>query len=731
MERKVKFHGSAFGGLETAERLSDAQIDAKARELLTQLSLDEKIKMMSGDVHFWAGMADMLGEGGYADHPWIAGAISRLGIPGVRFVDGPRGVIMDGATTFPVSMGRGATFDPELEERVGDVIGKELRAMGGNFFGGVCINLLRHPAWGRAQETYGEDPYQLGEFGAALTRGVQRHIMACAKHYALNSMENARFSVDVTIEPRPLHEIYLRHFKRAVEQGVASIMSAYNSVNGEWAGQNYDLLTAILKDQWGFEGFVMTDFIFGMRDSKKAALAGQDVEMPFAMIHNRDLKGLVERGEVPVERIDDAALRVLRQQIRFAQGRDPKDYPLNVVGSDAHRNVAREVAEKSIVLLKNEGGLLPLKGIEKMAVIGKLTDTPNTGDGGSSNTRPAHVVTPLQGLREALGDKVEIAHYAGSDPAEAARLALEADVVVLVVGYTHHDEGEFISPDSMAELSKNFPAPTPEEMPIAQAMAAQMSANNTIEAAMPPGGDRKLLTLHPNDEALIQAVAAANPHTVVAMMGGSAIITENWREKVPAILMLWYPGMEGGHAFASILTGKVNPSGKLPCVFAKRAEDLPYYDMNAKAITYDLWHGYRKLERDGAVPAFPFGFGLSYTTFKFANLKLAQAELTRQGALSVSVDVRNTGAQAGDTVVQCYVAVPESRVERAPKELKAFTRVSLQPGEVKTVTIEIPAKELAYYDPQQGWTVEPARYTLIVGQHALDEQALKADFTVL
>lgn len=731
MGTKAKYHGPAFGGLETSAPLSDAQIDAKARQLLAELTLDEKIKMMSGDLPFWPGMADMLG-GGYADHPWIAGEISRLGIPGVRFADGPRGVIMDGGTTFPVSMGRGATFDPELEERVGDVIGREMRAMGGNFFGGVCINLLRHPAWGRAQETYGEDPYQLGAFGSALARGVQKHVMACAKHYALNSMENARFTVDVSIEPRPLHEIYLRHFKRVVEDGVASIMSAYNSVNGEWAGQNYNLLTEILKQQWGFEGFVMTDFIFGMRDSKKAALGGQDVEMPFAMIHNRDLKALVEKGEVPLARIDDAALRVLRQQIRFAQGRDPQAYPLEVAGCEAHRKVAREAAEKSIVLLKNEGALLPLDygHIEKIAVIGRLANTPNTGDGGSSNTRPEYVVTPLQGLSELLHDHVEMMYDDGLDPDRAAQTAALADIVVLVVGYTHNDEGEYVSPDTMNELSKNFPAPTPEEMPIAQAMTANMGATNSVQNAMPPGGDRKLLTLHPNDEALIQAVAAANPRTVVAMMGGSAIITENWRSQVPAILMLWYPGMEGGRAFADILFGQVNPSGKLPCVFAAHAEDLPHYEIDATAITYDLWHGYRKLERDGAAPAFPFGFGLSYTSFEYSELSLAESKLEAGGTLTAAVKVTNSGKLAGDTVVQAYVAVPGSQVERAPRELKAFQRVGLHAGETKTVELNIPVKELAYYDPQAGWTVEPTRYQLIVGQHSLDEHALTAEFSV-
>jgi beta-glucosidase len=729
MGTKANFHGQAFGELETKAPLSDEEIEDRVEELFGQLTQDEKIKMMSGDPPFWLGMADMMG-GGYADHPWVAGAVARLGIPGVRFADGPRGVIMDGGTTFPVSMGRGATFDPELEERVGDVIGRELRAMGGNFFGGVCINLLRHPAWGRAQESYGEDPIHLGEIGAALVRGVQKHVMACAKHYALNSMENARYSVDVTIAPRPLHEIYLRHFKRAVEEGVASIMSAYNSVNGEWCGQNYVLLTQILKQQWGFRGFVMTDFIFGMRDSKKAALAGQDIEMPFDMIHRQHLKSLVERGEVPVERIDDAALRVLRQQIRFAQGRDPREYSLEVVGSEAHRKLAREAAEKAIVLLKNEGPLLPLQGVKKLAVIGKLAAMPNTGDGGSSNTRPPYVITPLQGLQEALEGQAQIIYDDGSDPARAAQIAREAEVAIIVAGYTHLDEGEYVSPDSMAELSKNFPPPTPEEAPIAQAMMANMGATESVANAMPPGGDRRLLTRHPDDEALIQAVAASNPPTWVAMMGGSAIITENWRGQVPAILMLWYPGMEGGHAFADILLGKVNPSGKLPCVFAARSEGLPYYDMNAKGITYDLWHGDRKLERDGAAPAFPFGFGLSYTTFEFDHLRVSDVSLGAGDTLTATLDVTNSGPVTGDTVVQFYIAVPASRVERAPKELKAFKRIGLEPGETKTVHLDIPVKELAYYDEQSGWTVERTSYTVIVGQHSLDDRALRAEIKI-
>ena len=562
----------AFGGIETAAALTDAEIDAKAKALLAQLTPDEKLGLMDGDTRFWTGLAEMMPAGGYASRPWVAGAVPRLGIPGIRFVDGPRGIIMQGATTFPVSMARGAAWDPELETRIGDAIGKELRALGGNFFGGVCINLLRHPAWGRAQETYGEDPIHLGVLGAALATGVQHHAMACVKHFALNSMENARFKVDVTVAERPLQEIYLRHFKRVVDAGVAAVMSAYNSVNGDWCGQSPDLLTRILKREWGFAGFVITDFIFGLRDAKKAVLAGQDIEMPFAMHFDRDLEALVAKGEVPAARIDDACLRILRQQVRFAQGRDPSQYGRAVIGCAAHRAIAREAAAKSIVLLKNDGGLLPLRGVRRLAVIGRLAEVPNTGDGGSSNTYPDHVVTPLEGLRAAAGNQITITFDDGADPVRAAAIAKDADAVLVVAGYTHADEGEYIPPDMMDPFIPTFPKPRPEEEAIAQAITG-----GTRVSGFPPGGDRERLALHPRDEALIQTAADANPHTIVAVMAGSAVIMEAWRARVRAILMLWYPGMEGGHALADILLGHVNPSGRLSCTFPARAEDLPFF----------------------------------------------------------------------------------------------------------------------------------------------------------
>jgi beta-glucosidase len=283
--------------------------------------------------------------------------------------------------------------------------------------------------------------------GAALMRGIQRHVMSCVKHFALNSMENARFKVDVTADERTLHEVYLPHFKRVVIEGVASVMSAYNSVNGEWAGQNKALLTDILQKQWGFQGYVQSDWIFGMRDAKKAALAGQHIEMPWRNVYYRFLPGLVKSGEVPLAVVDDAALRILRQLVRFAQGRDPREYTSNVIDCEAHRHLARESAQKSIVLLKNEEKVLPLRDVQDVTVIGRLADLPNVGDRGSSNMQPLYVVTPLQGLRAAAGAPFRIQYEEGSDLARAATMAKFCDVAVIVAGYTWRDEGEYVAPE--------------------------------------------------------------------------------------------------------------------------------------------------------------------------------------------------------------------------------------------------------------------------------------------
>ena len=710
------------------EKDSDAMknIDARVEALMKNMSLEDKLNLMDGDTPFWSGFGEMVN--GYNVHPYPAGAIPRIGIEGIQFIDGPRGIVMQGATTFPVSMARGATWDTALEEKVGEAIGKELRAHGGNFFGGVCINLLRHPAWGRAQETYGEDPLVLGEMGAALARGVQKHGMACVKHFALNSMENSRFKVDVRIDDRALHEIYLPHFKRVIDKGnVAAVMSAYNSVNGEWCGQNQTLLTDILKSKWGFEGFVITDFIFGMDDSEKAALAGQDIEMPFRMIHDRELMKHVESGAVPMSYIDDAARRILIQQFKWVSS---VDYGKEVIGSKEHRDLSREVAEKSMVLLKNERELLPLKGIKKLAVIGRLADATGTGDRGSSNTRPEYVVTPLEGIRRRFGSIVEIIYNNAGDLKSAADDAKAADATVLIVGYTHEDEGEYVPPDTLEQKSGLLPEPvTPEEKELAQTMLAPMAEREPDSFSA--GGDRENLRLRPEDVRLIQAVSNANPNTIVSIVAGSAIVMEEWKEQVSAILMQWYSGMEGGSALASILAGDVNPGGKLPFVIPTSEKHLPYFDLDTKSITYDLWHGYRKLDRDENKPAFPFGFGLSYTKYQYENLRLNKDIFKDTDTITVSVDVTNTGDMDGDEIVQLYISAIDSKVERALKELKAFSRVAVKSGETKTVTLKFPASDIAFYDVEtENFIVEPIGYGVFIGRHSLDAQALKSRFRI-
>lgn len=720
---------TAFGRLETRDHLTPEQIDGLARGLLAQLSLDEKIAMMHGDTSWFEGSWSMQRNGYQRQPRTTAGAIPRLGIPGVRFSDGPRGFHGEGATTFPQGSARGASWDPSLEERIGDVMGREARALGSNMIGAPCINLARHPAWGRAQEGYSEDSHLLGEMGAALVRGIQRHVMACPKHFALNSMENGRFKVDVTADARTLHEVYLPHFKRVVDQGAASLMSAYNSVNGEWASQNKELLTGILQEEWGFEGFVQSDWVFAVRDAKKAALAGQHLEMPFANVFHRFLPDLIENGEVPESVADDAALRILRQLVTFAQGRDPADYTRDVIGCEAHRRLAREAEQKSIVLLKNDGGVLPLRDVRDVTLFGHLADMPNIGDHGSSTTQPAHVTTMLQGLLAAYGAPFRVQYEEGSDPDRAAAAAGFCDVAVVVVGYTFRDEGEYLTPGGEGPWTDHFPkTPEPEDEPWARRLAEMNAAIGSSLTGL--GGDRTSLTLHPEDEALIQAVAAANPRTVVAVMSGSTVIMEAWRDKVAAILWIGYPGQEGGHAFADVLLGHVNPSGKLPYVIPRRADDLPYFDKDATQITYDLWHGYRKLDRDGTAPAYPFGYGLSYTTFDLTNLQLMQPIIDTVGALAVTVDITNTGDRPGAEVVQLYVRARDSAVERARKELKAFTKVDLDPGETRTVHLVVPAADLAYYDESDGWIVEPGTYDVTVGRHSLDEDALRGQLQI-
>jgi beta-glucosidase len=671
--------------------MSPADIASVIDAILTEATLAEKVGMMSGKGFF----AQYRESGGiWASHPYRAGGgIERLDVPALYFTDGPRGVARGNSTCFPCSMARGASFDPDLEFRIGEIMGIEARAQGCTLSGAVCFNLLRHPAWGRAQETYGEDSYHLGIMGAALGTGIQSHnVAATVKHFALNSMENARFTVDVKIDERALHEVYLPHFKAALDAGVATVMSAYNKMNGEYCGQNRILLTDILRSEWGFEGFVHSDWVMGVYQPYGAS-AGLDVENPEPRVFGDKLVKAVDDGFVGPQDIDQACRRILKVIYRFACAEDPLPaYPLSLVARAEHITVALEAAEKSAVLLANNGALPLDRGrIRKLAVLGKMAGLENTGDHGSSRVRPPYVVTALAGLTAYLGADAILT--GDEDDLAAARSAAdEADAIVIIVGNTRADEGEFI----------------PGDISLGQAAAADGDAA-AINAL---GGDRTELTIRPEQQALIEAAAQSGKPVIVIIVSGSAILVEEWHEKASAILQTFYSGMEGGAALARLLFGDVSPSGKLPFTVARDASDYPFFDREAAEITYDYYHGYTLMDKEGRKPRYAFGHGLSYARFTYRALN---AEVMGD-VVKVSVAVRNDGTVMADEVVQVYVGCPGVAAERPQKQLRAFQRVTVAPSETQIVELHVAISDLAWRNPtSHAWEIERGLYQIMVG----------------
>ena len=703
-----------------AEVRSGADPAEIATGLYEQLTDDERLGLLDGDSPFWQGLIEMTGR--YNGTPIVHGEVARLGIPGTRFVDGPRGCVAGNATAFPVSMARGATWDVDLEERVGQAIGAEVRAVGGNFFGGVCINLPRHPAWGRIQETYSDEPYQLGELGAALTRGVQKWAMACAKHYALNSMENKRFEVDVTISEADLHETYLPQFKRCVDEGVAAIMSSYNSVNGSWAGQNRYLLTDVLRDQWGWTGITVSDFIWGLRDAAASLEAGLDLEEPFAQQRATHLRDQLASGEASWDSVRRSGIRLIAAQLTSYASRVEVDPEPGVFVGEAHRALAQEVAERAMVLLRNDpvdgAPLLPLdpSSLGTVVVAGRLADQANLGDLGSSQVRPPTHVTPVDGIRAALPG-VDIRHVASDDPAEVGAAAAGADRVIVVVGFDERDEGEWVGGDTMTDpdLLALFP-PAPEGSSLGEGVMADGF-----------GGDRQSLRLRPSDEAVIAAALAANPRTVVVLVGAGTIMMENWQRDASAILMMWYAGMAGGTALGRILTGAANPSGRLPFAIPADPADLPDFDRGATAVTYGHLHGQRLIDSRHGTAAFPHGWGQSYTTYR---LDQGQVSEVSRDAVTLSVTVTNTGSHDGHHVVQVY----GSRTDGPhPGEhfVAGFAVAAVPAGHSVTVPVQVSLIALGAWNPETR-TIEPApasSVVLRVSSYAQDPDALVIPLT--
>jgi len=640
------------------------------------MTLEEKIAQMAGEGSVF------LPEG---EQFWTVPGVERLGLPPFKMADGPRGVgTVEGATTFPVGMARGAAWDPRLEQRVGAAMGRELRAAGGNVLLAPTINNLRHPSWGRSQETYGEDAHHLARMAVAFVRGVQEYALANPKHYAVNSIEDTRFNVNVTVDERSLREVYLPQFRAAVIEGkAASLMTAYNSVNAQFCSENEQLLREILKTDWGFDGFVLSDWVLGTQSTLGSALNGLDLEMPIARFYGDNLLTAVTEGQVPESLIDEAVSRMVRKKLEFGLDR-PSGLDLSEIGSKAHLALAREVAANGAVLLKNSMGALPLNASAHPSIVvaGVLADMPNTGDSGSSATRPAFVVTALQGIEELFGDMVAI-EYIGRDvlnPADLARLQA-ADAVIVVTGLTAADEGE----------------------------------------GLIGAGDRLELGLSAQRTQLIRDAAAVNDRTIVVLEGGSAITMGDWLADIEALLMVWYPGQMGGYAIADLLFGEANPSGKLPITFPVSLEQLPPFDNTSLEVTYEYFHGYRYVDRNGSTPEFPFGFGLSYTSFAIDRLRASQVQAGAGDVVRFSVDVKNTGTRTGAEVVQLYVNYPDSAVPRAERELKGFAKVLLEPGETQTVEIPLAVNSLAYYDVGQGaWVLEGLQHEVRLGTSSRD-----------
>ncbi len=646
--------------------LDDTALESFVDDLVDQLTDEELCAVMSGDGPLVRGTREMSRR--YNGAPIVAGRIDRLGIPGIRFTDGPRGVVVGHSTGFPSSTARAATFDVELEDRIGDAIGVEARTQGANLFAGVCVNLLRHPAWGRAQETYGEDPFLLGEFGAALVRGTTRHVVACVKHFAANSIENSRFWLDVRVHPDDLRDLYLPHFRACLDAGADSVMSAYNLVNGEACGHSIELLGGVLRSDWGSDAFVMSDFTWGIRNARRAVVGGMDLEMPFRW-RFRALPRLLRRGVVDRSRLRASARRQIRAQARAARRGETERYRPEVVAGPEHRALAREAAARSLVLLRNEpvrtgagpvAPVLPLDParVRRLAVIGALATAENLGDHGSSQVHPTDVVTLLQGLVAAGARRgVEVAHLDGSDLPRARALAADCDAVVVAAGSTWRDEGEWI---------------------------------------LNAGGDRGSLRLAADHEALIRTVAEANPATIVVLNGGSAFQVDPWLDDVAALVMAWYPGMEGGYAVADVLFGDAVPGGRVTSTWPTADTRLPPFRRFARRITYGPLFGYRMMEATGQRPRFWFGFGLGYAALDWSEPRLEDVEpadgtdaWSTTSVVTLSVEVSNSSDVAGAEVVQAYVPLGLGTHPAPLLTLRGFARADVPAGATVRILVRV------------------------------------------
>ncbi|HSN95466.1 MAG TPA: glycoside hydrolase family 3 C-terminal domain-containing protein, partial [Anaerolineaceae bacterium] len=625
----------------------------------------------------------------------------EIGITSLNMADGPHGLrhIADEnadvqqsepATAFPTASLTAATWNRALIARMGKALGEECIAQGVDVVLGPGVNMKRTPLCGRNFEYFSEDPYLAGEMGAAFIQGVQSQgVGTSLKHFAVNNQESQRLVVNARLSERALREIYLTAFEKAVKQAKPfTVMCSYNKVNGSYASENHQLLTEILKNEWGFEGLVMSDW--GAVHNQVAALkGGLDLEMPGPDDSQvqRVVKA-VQGGELCEERLNDAVRRILNV---LAKARETKKE--GKFSAEAHHQLAAEVAAEGMVLLKNSG-LLPLGDLKKVAVIGRTAVEAHYQGNGSSHINPTRLDAPLDALRAAAPQMAF--NYAEGYPAddredaamiaESAELAKTSDAALLFIGLPGYIESE--------------------------------------------GYDRASLDLTPQQQALIQAVAAAQPNCVVILNNGSPVRLNPWIDAVPAVLEAYMMGQAGAQAIAGILLGKINPSGRLAETFPLSLSDTPAY-LNFPGEAHEVWYGeglfigyrfYDKMQKD---VQYPFGHGLSYTQFGYSNARVSATEFTDQAGVDILVDVTNTGNLAGKEVVQVYVRQLNPQLLRPNIELKGFEKLSLEPGETKTATIHLDFRSFAYWHPMyKQWVADSDDFEILVGASSRDVKAV-------
>ena len=626
-------------------------IEQRIDDLLNQMSLDEKCAQLYG-----IGIMDTANN-------------DRLGIPGFKMGDGPHGVRGFGqATSFPVGIAMTATWDPSLIERVGWAMGREFLAKGRNQALGPCVDITRDPRNGRSAESSGEEPYLGGKIGASLVSGIQStQVTATVKHYTAVNHQTNRQTSNHVIDYRTLIELYGLPFRRSIQQGGArSVMNAFNWINGVPASENYHLLTEILRDKFNYEFYVVSDWWSIYNGAANSINAGVDIDMP-GDVYPNELKTAVQNGIVPIENLDLAVRRVLRTKIvsglldNFPQG-NPAD-----IDSIEHRNFNLEAAQKSIVLLKNEDNILPLNrdSINSIALIGPSADVCQLDGFGSSEVSPTYTVTPRQGIQNKATNIIinyakgcDINSYDTSGFQEAKNVAAMSDIVVFVGGLDRTQEGE----------------------------------------GYDIGGDRKSgsVQLPGMQQDLINELASVNSNIIVVLESGGICAVQSCIDNIKGFIYAFYPGQEGGNAIADVLFGNINPGGKLPVTMPKDDSQLPLWeDLDFTGDLIDGF-GYRRFDSFGLEPQYAFGHGLSYTDFIFNNLQYTSSALG-DGQIEINIDVTNTGQKAGDEVVQLYLTPLDTSVPMPIKQLRGFERVSLEPGETKTITLTLGPEELSYW----------------------------------